>query len=103
MAGHAACVSALLTRADRACINAQDTDGNSPLLLAARYGHLAIVKALIAAKADLLVVNKAGHKASDAARQSADGVSARNILKVNKKAAADTVEVLIEAEIDAMP
>ena len=89
--------------ADRACINAQDTDGNSPLLLAARYGHLAIVKALIAAKADLLVVNKAGHKASDAARQSADGASARNILKVNKKAAAETVEVLIEAEIDAMP
>ena len=103
MSGHTACAVALLERASRACINAQDGDGNSPLLLAARYGQLAIVQALIRAKADLLIVNKAGHKASDAARVAADGAAGRSMTKHAKKIFADTLEVLIEAEIDSMP
>ena len=93
---------ALLERADRNAKNAVDVDGNTPLLLAARYGHVGVVRALVAAKVDLLVVNKAGHKASDAARTAIDAVSGKNTLKAHKKAVEDMVELLVEAEIDQM-
>ncbi len=79
----------LESASSRACVNARDADGNTPLLLAARYGFAGLVRALIAAKADLRIVNAAGHTASDAARVAGHG-------------SRETEDALIDAEIDQM-
>lgn len=55
-------------------VDARDTDGNTPLILAARYGNVAMVKALLTAKADFKAVNKAGHTAVDASRHAGSKV-----------------------------
>lgn len=82
----------LLQRIARPVLNAADLDGNTPLLLAARYGHIALVRLLIGAKADLHAVNKAGHTAADAARSNPS----------SKKCVKETVDALIDAEVDDM-
>jgi len=84
VAGRASTAAILLSgKAER---DARDSEGNTPLILAARYGQLDVVRVLAAAGADLRAVNSAGHTASDAARHA--------------KSAA-TAELLVEAELDA--
>jgi uncharacterized protein len=70
----AACVSSILATAASSGLTASvldvaDNDGNTPLLLAARYGRLDACKVLVGAGASLTSVNKAGHSPMDAARQ----------------------------------
>lgn len=68
-AGKANTLAVLVEKASPEVLNAQDNDGNTPLLLAARYGgNLSAVKVLLQAKADLRVINGSGHTAADAAR-----------------------------------
>jgi Ankyrin repeats (3 copies)/Ankyrin repeat len=91
--GNEKCMNVLLSapgsgRGSKA-LEAVDVDGNTPLLLAARYGHASIVKALIKVRANLKTVNKAGHTAVDAAR-------------VANHRSRETEDALIDAEIDLM-
>jgi ankyrin repeat protein len=89
--GRASTLAVLAVKASPEALNAQDVDGNSPLLLAARYGgSVEAVKVLCNAKADLKLVNAAGHTASDAARHA------------GKKEIEDAiVDAELEAEEDA--
>ena len=92
MVGNEKTGAILLERIARAALNAVDLEGNSPLLLAARYGHIALVRVLIKARADLRIVNKAGHTAADAARSNPS----------TKKNVQQTVDAIIDAELDMM-
>lgn len=69
--------------ADKEC---RDVDGNTPLLLAARYGKLEVVSALLAAGADLSATNTIGNGAADNARQGGSK---------------PTEDLIVDAQIDA--
>jgi ankyrin repeat protein len=61
-------------------VDARDHDENTPLLLAARYGKLPVVKLLLKHKADVCAVNAGGHSAADASRQGGHSETSNFIL-----------------------
>jgi len=64
--GHANVIEYLATL-DGTNVNAVDADGDTPLHDAARFGHKAVVEALLKAGADKTIKNKEGKLASDLA------------------------------------
>lgn len=57
-----------LFQTDHRRLNCSDQEGNSALILAAKYGHLSIIKKLLAANADIFHTNWKGQTAADATR-----------------------------------
>jgi hypothetical protein len=64
-----------------------DRDGNTPLITAARYGNMNVVRHLLTAGADVGAKNSRGETALDAAVQSGDAGTVK-LLEARQKAAA---------------
>ena len=83
-------------------INAQNDQGNTPLHWASYNGHLAVVKALTSAGADIWIKNAAGHNAIFEAERAEKNDVVRYLLEASSETAAtsETKEEVVDGVVD---
>lgn len=63
-------VAYLITKKDLLTLNSQDSEGNTPLMLAVSYGNTRVVRRLLIKGANRYVKNNLGQMAIDIAKES---------------------------------